>query len=402
MRFGVGLSVESDTRAAAAEAVAAAAGQMAAGAARPPVDLAMVFVSPHHSDALPGVLEAVASAASPRHLLGATAESVIGAGREVEDEPAIAVWLASLPGIRLTTFALEFERTPEGPAFLGLPDLGLDGSPPKPGESAVLLLGDPFTFPVDPLLERFNEDYPGVPVIGGMASAASRPGENRLFLDGRELESGAVGVLLDGKLSLRTVVSQGCRPIGKPLVITKCEANILFGLGGRPAWDRLREVLEELPDEDKALLRRPGSVMVGRAINEYRETFGRGDFLIRNLMGFDPQVNAVAVNDAFRVGQTIQFHLRDAAAADEDLRELVASAVEASVAEGRRPAGGLLFSCNGRGRRMFPGADHDVSAVLSKAGGIPVAGFFAAGELGPVGGKNFIHGFTASLALFEE
>jgi small ligand-binding sensory domain FIST len=388
MRFGVGFSVDQDSRAAAAASAAQAASAL--GGTRP--DLAMVFVSPHHAGNWEALRQAIRSAADPVHLLGCTGESIIAGAREFEDSPAVAVWLASLPSVDVRTFALEFENTPEGPAFLGLPD-DLPAAPAE-GSAAFLMLGDPFTFPMDGLLERLNDEFPGRPVIGGMASAADRPGDNRLFLGDQELPAGAVGAYLSGRFRLRSVVSQGCRPIGRPLVITKADGAVIHTLGGKPAWEQLRAILEELPPADAALLRNGHNLFVGRVINEYQDAFRRGDFLIRNFRGYDPDSGAVAVMDEFRTGQTIQFHLRDAAAADEELRELLGAAGPAS--------GALLFTCNGRGSRMFNTPDHDAAVLAEKVGPVPAAGFFCAGELGPVGGRNFMHGFTASVALFAE
>jgi small ligand-binding sensory domain FIST len=384
MRFGAGLSTELDTDKAAAAAVQAAL----AATAGAPIDLAAVFASHHHVGEFDRILSAVHAAAGPAHLIGNAAAGVIAAGREVESEPAVAVWLAGLPGAAIGSFAVEFQPTPEGPVFTGVPD-DLPAAPVG-GCAAFLLIGDPFTFPADAFLDRLGEDFPGVPVIGGMAGGAHRPGDTRLFLGKDERNIGAVCAHVCGPFALRAVVSQGCRPIGRPLVVTAAEGNVIKKLGGRAAWEQLKEILDGLPPADKALLR--NGLHVGRVINEYQESFKRGDFLIRNFMGYDPDSGAIAAGDAFRVGQTVQFHLRDAAAADEDLNELL---------DGRAGvAGALLFSCNGRGTNLFPGPDHDVSVLRRKLGDPAVAGFFCAGELGPVGGRNFIHGFTASAALF--
>jgi small ligand-binding sensory domain FIST len=197
-----------------------------------------------------------------------------------------------------------------------------------------------------------------------------------------------------GAVRLDTVVSQGCRSIGEPLVITRAEENRILELGRRPALQVAEELLSQLPAEDMELLR-AGGLFVGLVINEYQERFGRGDFLIRSLLGADRETKALAIGDAARAGQTLQFHLRDAASADEELRELLAEEI------GRGAAGGLLFSCNGRGTRMFPEPNHDARVTREVLPGLPLAGFFAMGELGPVGGKSFIHGHTASLVLFR-
>jgi small ligand-binding sensory domain FIST len=233
--------------------------------------------------------------------------------------------------------------------------------------------------------------------IGGMASGSQSPGENRFVLNGAVYDSGAVAVELEGPVKIRTVVSQGCRPIGRSLIVTKVDQNIIRELGRRPALEVFRAVFADLPDEDRARVQQ--GLHIGRVINEYQETFERGDFLVRNVMGAD-DAGGVAITDVVRVGQTVQFHVRDADTADEDLRSLLNRARQNR--RGAGVAGALLFTCNGRGSRLFSTPDHDVSTIHAIEGKIPVAGFFAMGEIGPVGGQNFVHGFTASIALFEE
>jgi small ligand-binding sensory domain FIST len=243
-----------------------------------------------------------------------------------------------------------------------------------------------------------DEHLGGVPVIGGMASAAHRPGENVLFYNDGSVNEGLVGVSLSGgDLEVQTVVSQGCRPVGKTFVITRSKDNVIFTLGGKPALMALRDAIMEMPAGDRELLE--NGLFVGRAISEYKERFGRGDFLVRNVMGVDNDSGAIAVGELVRTGQTVQFHVRDAATASEDLGLMLAPQQLAGPAP---LTGALLFSCNGRGTRLFDRPCHDVSAARAALpAGAAVAGFFAAGELGPVGGRNFIHGHTASFALFR-
>ncbi len=212
------------------------------------------------------------------------------------------------------------------------------------------------------------------------------------------IEDGAVGCLFSGGVRFRTVVSQGCRPIGRTFVITKADRNVIQELGGRPALERLGEVFETLPEEDRDLARR--ALHVGRVTDEHKIEFRRGDFLVRNVLGADEEHGALAIADLVRRGQTVQFHVRDAATAGEDLRALLGE--QASFLRDHPARGALLFSCNGRGTRLFPVPDHDVTAVRHGLGEVPVAGFFAGGEIGPVGGQNFLHGFTASVVLLCE
>ena len=287
---------------------------------------------------------------------------------------------------------LDYRRTPEGASFVGWPD---ELPSEWPAGSALLVLGDPFSFPADGLLQRLGEDQPAAVVVGGMASAAAQPGENRLLLGQTVHDRGAVAVYLHGRTRLRTVVSQGCRPIGEPFVITKAEDNVIYQLGGRSAYERLKDVYSTLATRERQMLQR--GLHVGRVVNEYQDHFEQGDFLVRNVMGADAEQGAIAVGDYLKPGQTVQFHIRDAETADAELRQLLARARD----QGARPQGALLFSCNGRGTRLFPQPHHDVTAIEQTFGRIPIAGFFAAGELGPIGGKSFLHGFTASIALFE-
>jgi small ligand-binding sensory domain FIST len=356
-----------------------------------PADLVIAFFSPHHAAHAQQIATALQTKLQPSHLLGVTGEAIVGGSREVEGEPALSVWAARLPGVDVMPFHLTFERA-EGGTFVGWPD-ALDSA--WPTDSALLLVADPFTFPADVLLERLGEDQPGLPVLGGMASGGAQPGENRLLLGQQVHRAGAVAVLLSGGIRVRSVVSQGCRPIGKPLVITKAQQNVILELGGKTALAQLRELFDSLPADQQRLVQQ--GLHVGRVINEYQAGFARGDFLIRNVMGFDPDAGAIAIGDFARVGQTVQFHVRDAQTADEDLRQLLAAA----SAGNRPPAGALLFTCNGRGTRLFPEPDHDARTIRDCLGDIPLAGFFAQGEIGPIGGQNFLHGFTAAIALIE-
>lgn len=387
IRCAAHLSTLPDTEAAVTEGLAAIRERLGGAAS-----LVMLFASAHHAERLESQIARIHETLGTDHILGCTGESIVGDGREVEEESALTLWAATLPGVELSSFRLAFARTAEGGVIEGWPDEVLEE---WPAGSALLILGDPFSFPADFLLERLNDDRPGVPVMGGMASSGSAPGDNRLLLGRRSFSDGAVVALLRGPVGLKSVVSQGCRPIGRPLVVTKAERNVLVELGGRPALEQLKKVFEELPTREQQLFQR--GLHVGRVVSEYRESFGAGDFLIRNVMGIDPRTGAVVVGDFFRPGQTVQFHLRDHETADDDLKQLLRTL---SGDETIQAAGALLFTCNGRGTRLFPQPDHDAGCIRQSLGAIPVAGFFAAGELGPVGNENFMHGFTASIAIF--
>ena len=383
-RFGDGLAVGPDLDGAAEVAV----GQALAALEGAAPDLLCVFVAPG-----PGHSPDQAAAAGCRAMelagagtaIGATGGGVIGDGRGVEHGPAVAVWAATLPGTRISPYRLIAERSEDGVQVAGLPHLLSD-------DKVAAVLVDPYSFPVGGFLERSNAIMPGFPLVGGLAGAAGGPGANRLFVDGEVHTRGGVGIVLGGEVAARTVVSQGCRPIGPPMTVTRADRNVLLELAGTPAYARLVEIVTALPAAEQELAAR--GLHLGIAMDEYAEEHGRGDFLIRGVVGADAETGAVAVGDVVEVGQTVRFQIRDAAGAREDLIELLGGA--------ERPArGALLFSCNGRGTTMFPSADHDVRTVRDALGAEGVAGFFAAGEIGPVGGRNHLHGFTASVLAFR-
>jgi small ligand-binding sensory domain FIST len=380
MRIGAALSTEPDPGTATAQAVEEARSRLGEA----DVSLALLVTSRHHASSVEIASEVVRARADPERVIGCVAETVVAGNREIEDGPAVAVWLAALPE-PVETFHMEFVRTSEGGVLGGYRFEDAAHAP-------YLLIGDPYSFPTDLLLGSVNERAPGTVVVGGMASGGLGPGDNRLFLDDRVVDSGAVGARIPG-IQIRSLVSQGCRPIGNVYAVTQAEGNVIHELGGRPPLWRLEELVETLSPRDRDLVGR--GLHVGRVIDEYQAEPGRGDFLIRGVMGLDPESGAMAVGDAIEVGETMQFHVRDAATADEDLRTLL----EQEVA----PAdGALLFTCNGRGSRLFSVPDHDASLVSDKLGHLPLAGFNCAGEIGPIGGKNFLHGFTASVALFAD
>jgi small ligand-binding sensory domain FIST len=388
MRFAAALSTEEQTQTAVQEVCRAALAQLGG-----PPDLAVVFASHHHAAGFSGLARQLARRLGGGALIGCSGESIVGTGREIEDAPALSLWLAQLPGVRVEPLHLRFAQTAEGPAFQGWPET----LPARwPQGATLLLLAEPFSFPADVWLARLNEDQPGAQVLGGMASGGWNPGQNRLFLGDAALDEGAVGAWLCGPVQVRGIVSQGCRPVGRAFVVTRAQRNVIHELGGKPALAQLQEIFDALPPEDQQRVRE--GIHVGRVIDEYRQEFRRGDFLIRNVVGADAQSGAIAIGDFVRAGQTVQFHVRDAQSADDDLRELAAQAT-ADLAP-RTAAGALVFTCNGRGTRLFAQPHHDAALIQRQFGDIPVAGLFAQGEIGPIGHKNFVHGFTACVALF--
>lgn len=366
-------------------------------------DLSVLFVSHAHADGFDRLAALVRERTETRVLLGCTGETIIGGGEEIESGIAISLWSAVLPGAEIEPFRVEFVQTPDGIACSGLPAATPEeSSSDRGGEAdrgdvrAVFFLGDPFSSAPQSVIDHFAAELPGVPLLGGMASGAMQPGENRLFLDSDSVSLGGVGVIVRRGPRVRSIVSQGCRPIGTHYVVTKADRNVIFELGGSPPLLRLQEFLPTLPPRDQMLVRK--GIHLGLVMNEYQETFERGDFLISNVVAGDRESGAIAIGNPVRVGQTVQFHVRDDRTADEDLVELLRRDAEIHP---QRPQGALLFSCNGRGTRLFPSPNHDAGAIERHYGPIPLAGFFAQGELGPVGDKNYMHGYTASIALFE-
>jgi small ligand-binding sensory domain FIST len=370
----------------AAQAVGEIAGQILEDLDGCRPGLVAAFVSSHFAGATEDVVGVLQTVLAPGAMIGATHSAIVGTGREVEDGPAISVWASSDPGLRAQVVTLDVVPGEHGGADL----VGWPGTGPAIDDAhTLLLLADPFTFPADGVLSVLDAARPGLPVIGGMASAAVGPGGNRLVADGRVVDRGAVGVLLAGGPRVETAVAQGCRPVGNPYVVTETDGHHVVTLGGRPPMERLQDLAATMSDEEREQLTR--GLHVGLVVDEQRTEYTPGDFLVRNVLGARSEDGALAVGAAVKVGQTLQFQVRDATAADHDLRVALAD---------RAAEAALLFTCTGRGRRLFGVADHDAGAVRDRFGPIPVAGGFCAGELGPVAGRNHVHGFTAALALF--
>ena len=382
-RIGAGVSTSESAWAAASEAARQARGS---GTGRGEVDLAFLFLSPRHLDGVEAAVEAVREVLAPRHLLGCVAAGVVAGARELEEGFAAAVWAGALPGAEIECFHAAVVQTDGGAAVAGFPVLE--------DPALVALLVDPFTFPTGPVLASLNEKHGRIPIVGGIAVGAEGPGAQALIADDAVYGEGAVGGIIS-RLPVLTLVSQGCRPIGREAVVTRCEGNVVYELAGRPALDRLRREIAALSSEEQALAAR--GLLAGLVIDENRPEYDTGDYLMRGLLGADEEAGALAIGDAVRVGQTLRFFVRDAALADADLRRTLDGALA-----GARPAGALLFTCNGRGTKMFPEPDHDARVIAEALGTHALAGFFCGGEIGPVGGKAFLHGFTATLAVFLE
>jgi small ligand-binding sensory domain FIST len=382
--IGTGLSTALDQHEAALEAASAAAAVLDGAGC----DLAVVFVSGGFLLDPEVTLAAVHAVLAPEELIGCGADGVIGHGREIETGSAVSVWAASLGEGTATTFHASVEELEAGTgALTGMADLtGADGA---------ILLADPVGFPTDAVLRFLSESTPMLPLVGGLASGRTSDEEPILFIGDQVVYDGAVGVRLDG-VEVLPMVSQGAAPIGPELTITAGEHHVIGELAGKPALEKLRETIEGLPPEDLRLVQ--GGLLVGIVVDSNKPDYLQGDFLVRGLVGADPATGQVAVAADVHPGQVVRLHARDAESADRDLRE--ALSIRMTALGGRPPAGALVFSCNGRGRSMFGRADHDAEAVADALAGAPAAGFFAAGEIGPVGGGYFLHSFTATVAVF--
>ncbi|MBA9003608.1 FIST signal transduction protein [Thermomonospora cellulosilytica] len=381
-RFGDGLALGPDLTGAAESSVRQALAPLTA-----PPDLVCVFMVAEDSDAAAQAARraaAVAREAGARVVVGCNGSGVIGGSRGVEETSAVSAWAGSLPEARLEAFRLETLRAEDRLVVVGMPE-GHDD------DVVGMLLADPYSFPVDAFVERSAEAMPGLPLVGGLAGGLGA-GRTRLLLNDEVFDDGAVGVVLGGPVTAATVVSQGARPIGPDMVVTKADENVLYELAGMPALEKLEQIVLTLPEEEQEMAAR--GLLIGVAMDEYAEEHEHGDFLVRGVVGADTDTGAIAIGDVVEVGRTVRFQVRDAGAADEDLAELL-NRFDLSPVEGA-----LLFSCNGRGRAMFPNSDHDVKLLRRTFGPAGVGGFFAAGEIGPVSGRNHVHGFTASILAF--
>ena len=335
----------------------------------PSPDLAVLFTTGNHAEAAPRLARVVRQTLRPGHLVGGTAVAVLAHRQEIEESPGLALWAGRTGPVTAVRY--------EGPR----PDVS------TPAGSTIVVVADPFTLDAGDMAAAVDPD---VTMVGGLASAGNRPGDNCLLLDDEAFTDGAVAVVLPPGLGARAVVAPGCRPVGDPYVVTGSDGNLLLSLAGRPALERLREVLDAVDDQTRDRLRR--GLHVGLVIDEHREAYESGDFLVRSVIGADRSSGAVAIGDRAAVGTTVQFQVRDADAATADLRARL---------HGLQAGGALVFTCNGRGSHLFGSPGPDAQHFTASLGTTAVAGMFCAGEIGPVGPAHHLHGFTASALLFD-
>lgn len=386
MPFTVGLSQHADPGIATGEIV----GRVLETLGVQP-DVAVLFTSGEHMGNTDEIAAAVLELLNPGAFIGTTAVSVAAGEREIEEETAAVLWVGSLGG----------GNAPRARAVRlgGVPDPAADDEAlgaaldevHAAGDLSMIVLADPYSYPVDAALGHWAERWPDVSVLGGLSSGAPMPGGNRIVVDGGVHRDGAAALIVGGSATVTHLVSQGCRPIGQPYIITEAEGNVVKSLGGMPPFERLQQVFSKLDPADQRLVQR--GLHVGRVTDERKIDFERGDFLIRGVLGADRESGAIAIGDEAPIGATVQFHVRDADTADEDLR--------AALAHSPQTEGALLFTCNGRGTHLFDAPHHDASALVDQTSA-EVAGMFCAGEIGPVGARSYVHGFTASMALFSD
>jgi small ligand-binding sensory domain FIST len=390
MRWGSTLSRRPDAAAAFSEAAGALDDRLGG----PGPDLLLVFTSPHHVQDLDDLGRRAARRYPGAVIVGCTGRGVIGDGHEAEQGPALSLTGALLPGVACTAVHVEMTSLPD-PGAWGGPWRALTGVAPE-AKPKFLVLADPFTMDAHALVQGLDRAYPGAPKFGGLASGGDAPGEHRLLLGAEVHRSGAIAVAFSGDLEVETIIAQGCRPIGEPMLITRCKGGLLQELDRGPPLKVLGEIHESLGPRDRELMRH--SLFLGLDMREERVEYDPGELLVRNIVGADQKTGALAVGEELHPVQAVQFVLRDAQAAEEDLRRLL---------DGRRrterepPSGALLFSCTGRGSGLFGKADHDTALFEERLGPAALGGFFCNGEIGPVGGTTYLHGYTSAFALFR-
>lgn len=359
----------------------------------PQVSLGLVFMTPRFFPHARQVLEILRVHGRIPLLMGCSSLGLIAQGEEVEENAGISLGLYHLPGAKLQPFHFTQTQVEEanGPGYWRM-ETGIEPA----DTNGWLAFIDPFHLDSEAWLRQWNEAYSPLPVLGGLASGEFNEQNTQLYLNGEVYDEGGIVLAVGGEVGLVGVTSQGCTPIGDTWTLTRVEQNVIREIGNRPAYEVLAETFNHLTPEEQQTAR--GNLFIGLVVNEYLEDFHRGDFLIRNLLGADPRSGSLVVAASPRLGQTVQFQRRSAAAATEDLKELLGRAKTRLA--GQTVLGACLCSCNGRGQSLFQEPSHDARMIQDRIGPVGLAGFFCNGEIGPVGDKNFLHGYTASLALF--
>jgi small ligand-binding sensory domain FIST len=364
-------------------------------------DLAFVFVSSDYRAAVIDLWPRLSQDLPARIVLGCSGGGVIGAGKEIEEEPAVSITVGVLPGVQISPFHFLQENLPDADASPRAWRELLKTTPEA--QPDFLILSDPFSFDTDALVAGLDFAFPHATKAGGLASGGRGPHENLLLYGERILSKGAIGAAISGDIAVEVIVAQGCRPIGEPMTVTGADDNILVSVNNQAPLLYLQELFEKLNPRDQELLQ--NSLFLGLLMDPLNPTPKQGNFLIRNIIGVDQANGFLGIGAPLRVGQTVQFHLRDAATSRDDLKLMMTRSGSVSLKEAllQKPAraGAVLFSCLGRGKRLYGQANHDSQIVKSYVGDIPIGGFFCNGEIGPVGGKTYLHGYTSSIAVFS-
>ena len=391
MKWVSALSRQTDIDGAVQEAAESAISQLGKDHA----DLTVVFVSPQFKEFYDKVPEIISRYLKPGLLFGCSGGGIIGNGEEAEQQAAISITCAELPGVKIQPLQFETNNLPDQDTA---PSVWRDWFEVDVEENPhFVFLADPFSFQGEEFLAGVDFAYPNSKKVGGLASGAQGPGGNSMYLGDKIYNSGLVGIALTGEIEVDTIVAQGCRPIGEPMQITKCEETLLQELEGKPPLEVLQELHETLSDSDKQLLQT--SLFLGIEMDPMKDNPKQGDFLIRNLMGIDRESGGLAIGTLLRNGQLVQFHLRDKKMSAEDLDVMLTRYLNLGNAENAK--GALLFSCLGRGQYLYGEANHDTDMFQNKLGKIPLGGFFCNGEIGPVGNTTFLHGYTSSFGIFR-
>jgi small ligand-binding sensory domain FIST len=384
-----------DTDASLNSAIERAAEKIFIDLGRQEPDLLIVFVSQEHSARFEAVSELLHREFENTFLFGCCAAAVIGGGREIEDQPAISLTGAILPGVKFRGLHLDAAQVPPVYAAPRIWEDTLHLTASQ--QPSFLILADPFSFETEAFVRGLDRVFPSSAKVGGLASGARQVGGTALYLGKHVHRSGAITLALTGNIEVDAVVAQGCRPIGDPMFITGAHENLIREIDGHAPRDVLADLFERLGPSDRDLFSQ--SLYLGLALRKDASGYAPGDFLIRNILGMDPQSGALWVNAHVPANSVVQFHLRDAATSALDLER----ALTAYRALHFSPAGGaLLFSCAGRGIGLYGQADHDSNAFRRLIADVPVGGFFCNGEIGPVHNATYLHGYTSSFAVFRE
>lgn len=357
-------------------------------------DMGVLFITPHQKKHIQTIVQGINERMVIKNFLVCTCAGIIGSQVELENQVAASLFLARMPNVKLKPFYIDqehIESINSNEDFYELLEIYPNEQP------KFLIFPDPFQVDLNRFILGMNSAYGAAPVVGGLVSGSSSANGNMLMVNGKSYSKGIIGLAMTGDIRMDTIVSQGCKPVGESYIVTKAENNIIYEVAGVPFLDVLRKVFLKLPENDRRLVQQ--ALLIGIVIDEYKHGFNRGDFLIRSVIGVDQETGAIAIGDIIKPGQTIQIHIRDAKTAEEDLNELLAVYKEKNKTS--IPLGAFVFSCNGRGLNLFGEPDHDIKLIQKYIGPIPAAGFFCAGEIGPIGGRNFLHGFTDSIVVFS-